>query len=64
MNEPSPRTITRDSVLGFSPEAYYERLTMNFPILMTCLIATTTKSSSWEEAFQVNVFLRSPLNGS
>ena len=53
LNEPGPKSFTRDTVLNFDPLEYHTELCTQFPILMTVLTAVTCRGGTWEEAMQV-----------
>lgn len=53
LNEPGPKSFTRDTLLDFNPLEYHEGLCTQFPILMTVLTAVTCRGGTWEEAMQV-----------
>ena len=45
-------------MLDFDHVRYYDKLCDKFPTLMTCLVAATSNSLSWEEALQAGQIYR------
>ena len=58
LNEPGPRSFSREDLLDFDHVRYYDKLCDKFPTLMTCLVAATSNSLSWEEALQAGQIYR------